>query len=544
MSIQVADINPLRFIDNANLNKGFDGNYYANQLNWYQTNACFLQTWLKSDILYLQFIANEVPDDLQFLDQYQNVVDTAIWQAKPLTFPDYPDLVVYELTYPFLDLPNGIYEAVSGDWGSEPFEVKDEDETTILIKYKNSRNDFSTVFDTGIEFQIRLHAAIHSYRPQNERNSFVDQKHNNTQLSSVAYRRFTFTIGTRDYGTPYWVIDKYNILSQCDQISYDGIYYQIPEDTEPDVESNEDYAYIWEYNIDIEPVDNNFIRYTTQPDGTGVQTFTPVQKVIAKYNVSGGFNIAGIFKYLSKIESFDIIKTGTDFLLNIGVTPGGGEIVSNWNVDENRNDIEVNYLFTSTETIYFSGAGLNASALIVNYLQLDEPPVPVSPVASPSIAKNAGVFFFEIQPGDLVSAFDLATGLGLTNGNWKDWAIAGTNGTPNMDGKLPIGWDRADVITIGTDKGSATITIGKTNLPAEGIMLLSSSVGTAGGAGNTPTTTDPVARARGVGNEALNYEMVKGTGTANIGKSGNLGDGTPLPFTPLSLVCVYVIKIA
>lgn len=534
MSIQVADINPLRFIDNANLNNGFDGNYAINQLNWYQTYNCFLQTWLRSDRLNLQIIADEFPDDLQFKNVYGDIIDTVYWQPQSLVFPDYPELTIYEISYSFGNLPVGIFEAIFGDFGSEPFEVKDYDDKTILIKYKNSRNDYSAVFDTGIEFQIRIHGAIHNYRPQNERAVFNDQKHNNTQLSSVAFRKFTLTIGFgNEGGIPVWVVDKYNILSQCDQVSYNGIYYQISEDAEIEIEPNNDYNYIWEANVDIEPVDNNFIRYVTQPDGSGVQTFTPVQKVITKYSFVGGFNIAGIFKYLSKIESIDIIKTGEDYFLNVGITPGGSEIVYNWNVNESKNDIEVNYLFDGTETVYFSGDGINAEALVINWLQLDEPPVPLSPVASPSVGKNAGVFFFELQLGDLAAAFDLATGLGNTNGLWKDWAIAGTNGTPNMDGKLPIGWDRADAIAINTPKGSATITIGKANLPAVPIDIRVSK--SADGSWRT---------SGGGGRPITNVGDIGFSDPAETGKTKNLGEGTPLPFTPLSLVCVYVIKIS
>lgn len=541
MSIQLADINPLRFIDNSNLNSGFDGNYAVNQLNPYQAVKCYLQPWQKSDQLILQAISDEEEmPDLQILDSSGEVVETAVWQDKGLTFPDFPDYRLYELSYSFSNLESGIYEAVCGDFGSEPFSVEDSQFNTILIKYKNSQNDFSSVFSTGIEFQFRVQGIIGNYRPFNDRDVFIDQKRNLTQLSSVAYRRFTFELGVKEMGVPLWVLDKYNIITQCDQVSYDGIYYQPIEDAEFEVTQNFDYGFIIG-SVDIEPVDNNFIRYVTQPDGSGVQTFTPVQKTIVRYNVSGNFNIAGIFKYLSKIESIDILKSGADYILNVGITPGGSEIINNWNIDESKNDVEVNYLFDGTETIYFSGTELNANALVINWLQLDEPPVPVSPVASPNIGVNAGVFFFEINPGDLAAAFDLATGLGLTNGEWKDWAIAGTNGTPSMSGKLPIGWDLVDAIKIGNEVGSNTITIGKVNLPAEPLNMFASTVNTVGG--DIVTVGDQVARAAVNGDE-LNYEMRKSTSPAVLGKTSNLGSGTPLDFTPLSLICVYVIKIA
>lgn len=534
MSIQVSDLNPLRFIDTSNLNSGFDGNLASNLLNWYQTNQCFLQPFIKSDNLILQVIADVVPDDVEIRDQYDTVISTGIWSVKPLTLPDCPDLKVYELELPFVDVPEGAYQAYFNTFVSEPFRVFDQAERTILLKYKNSRNDYDTVFDTGIQFEFRTYGSIDNYVPQNDREVFTDQRHNVTQLSSVAFRRFNFVMGMIDYGMPAWMVDKYNLITQCDQVSYNNIYYQIPEDTNIEVTQNNDYSYIWEAKVDIEPVDNNFIRYITQPDGSGVQTFTPVQKVTPFYNVAGGFNLAGTFKYLSKLESVDILKSGADYLLNIGVTPGGGEIVSNWPVDESRNDIELNYLFNATQTIYFSGSGLNANAFILNWLQLDEPPVPVGgPTPPAALGKNAKMFFEEILPGDLAAVFDLSTGLGLQNGAWKDWAIAGTNGTVSMSGKLPIGWDQADSLTIGTTTGSATITIGKANLPAVGVGI------------NVSRSTDGSWRTSGGGGRPItNVGGVGFSDPIDTGNTQNLGSGTPLPFTPLSVICVYVIKIA
>lgn len=532
MSIQVSDLNPLRFIDTSNLNNGFEGNLSSNLLNWYQTERCFLQPFLKSDTLFLQIVADEIPDSIELRDQYDDVLSTALWIVQPLIIPDYPDLKVYELELPFVDVPSGAYQVYFNEYVSEPFEVLSQSERTILLKYKNSRNDYSTVFDTGIEFQFRTYGAIDNYLPQNEREVFTDQRHNITQLSSVAFRRFTFVMGMVDFGMPAWMVDKFNLISQCDQVSYNNIYYQIPEDSNIEVTQNNDYSYIWEAKVDIEPVDNNFIRYITQPDGSGVQTFTPVQKVTPFYNVAGDFNLAGTFKYLSKLESVDILKSGDDFFLSIGVTPGGGEIISNWPVDESRNDIEVNYLFNTNQTIYFSGSGLNASALILNWLQLDEPPLAIG--GGPTPPANLGVGAVIIFSGNYAAEFDPATGLGRQNSIWKDWARLGTNGSLDPAGKLLSPWDGLDISQIGTDKGSANITIGKANLPASPLdinVALSNGSEWRTGSGSGR----PITRVGGIGSQS---------DAAQTAKTANLGEGAPLPFTPLSVVCVYIIKIA
>lgn len=533
--IQIPLLNPIRFISLADINAGFDGNFSIYQTNNYTDPKCYLQKWQQSDTLFLQVISDSEPTPVLIKDADNKLIDTINWLESDLVFPDFPDLAIYEIQYLFSNCPVGKYQlyfsAGDEEYESEPICVQALQPKTILIKYKNRENNYSTVFATNIEFQFRVEAEIKNFKPKNDRITYNDQIQNLTQLFSVAYRQFTLIIGGQK-GVSEWALDKVNQIQQCDQVSYDGIYYQPISDAEIEPIQPEFYDLLGG-TIEIQPVDNNFIKFVTQPDGSGVQTFTPVQKVIPKYNIAGDFTIAGIFKYLSKIESIDVIKTGADYLLNIGITPGGGEIVSNWNVDESRNDIEVNYLFDSTQIVYFSGTGLNATALFVNYLQLDEPPVPLSPVASPNIGKCFGGFFFEIDPGDLAAAFDLATGIGLSNSDWKDWVLAGTNGTAEMAGRLPIGWDRADTLTIGTDVGSTTITIGKANLPAEPLDIrVSRAPGsdwrTSGGSGRPIT----------------NVGAIGISDPEETGKTKNLGLGTPLPFTPLSLICVYVIKVA
>lgn len=535
-------LNPLRFIDTTDINNGFDGNYAINQLRRGQSPKCYFQKWQTSDTLVLQVIADTItpPSDLKFYNERGTKTGPdGIWQASTRIIQSFPDLTIYELSYSFASLPVGSYYCSFDQFSSEPICVQIEQPNTILLKYTNSENNYDMVFDTGIAQYFRVEGFIGNYRPSNERNVYVDQKHNLTQLSSVAFRKFTFYVGT-SWLVPNWALDKVNFIMQCDQVAYDGIYYQPLTDAEFEVLSNPQNSYIGGA-IDIEPVDNNFIKYITQPGGTGVQTFTPVQKIASFMNGSANLTVSGIFKNLTNLEKVAIYKIGADYTINIGVTPGGSEIGS-FLVDDLSTIKTVEWTFLNTSNVYISGTGINYTFLYLIYKQLDEPPVPIGPATiPPPLGIGAKMLYEEITPGDLLLDFDLSTGIGDSNRDWKGWVFAGTNGTADMANRFPIGWDRVDTITLDALGGSSTITIGKTNLPAVGVPFLAATVNTS--PGDIAPVGGPVARS-GIGGGVLEYELRRGSGTIDRGLTANLGDGTALPNNPLSIVCLWVVKIA
>lgn len=537
--IQIPLLNPLRFIDTANINDSFDGNYSLFQFKANTVSKCYYQKFQTNDTLRLQVLATTDPTDLLFKDKFDAIILSVPWQKSTRVIQGLPDVGIYEIELALSALSLGYYYTSFTEDGvlyeSEPIHLDFEHKGTKVIRYKNSENNYDTVFDTGIEFEFRCELDITNFNPKNDREVYNDQIKNATQLFSVAFRTFTLWVG-RERGVADWVIDKVNQISQCDQVSYNDVYYLITESSEWEVVPLEEY-FFQGASIEIQPVYNNFNKYITTPEQTGL-TFTPVQKVTPFANGSGNQTISGVFKISSNLEKVIIYKSGADYIINIGITPGGNEIGS-FLVDDSSTVKTVEWTFTGNSNVYLSGTGLNYTLLYLVWKQLDEPPVPIgTPTSAPSLEKNAGLFFFELQPGDLEAVFDLATGLGRQNFGWKDWCLAGTNGTVDMAGKLPIGWDGEDTATINTPTGSATISIGKANLPAEGVSMFGNSVVTVDGASGAY-----VARARSIANQALNYEAVYTNTVPSGPTSGPLGSGTPLPHTPLSVVCVYVIKI-
>ncbi len=532
-------INPLRWIDKTDINNSFDGNYAIKQLRRDQSKRCYFQKFTTSMRLIQQVIADTLPDPIQFVNEKGVLVDQADWALNPLILTGLPDLRIYQLDYSFAGLPVGYYSLRFNNFESEPINVQVSHPNTTLIKYKHSENNYDVVFDTNIEFQLLVEAYINGYSPKNDRNTFNDQPQNLTQLSSVAYRNFKLYVGD-PWPVPLWMLDKINQISQCDQVSYDNVYYTPLNEAEFEVEVNPQNNYIYG-SLDIQPSDNNnFLKYKTQPNPSGA-TFKPMQKVVKLVNVASNQTISSVFTTDSFLRQVIVYKSGADFTLNLGTTPGGidiGQIL----VDKNDGDeYEVTFPFDGTTTVYLSGTGINADRIYLVYDQLDEPDVPIGggSVTVNPLGKGATIIYDTLK-GDLELDFDLSTGLGDTNRKYKGWAISGSNGTTVRDDAYAIGWNRLDALAIGTETGANSKTISKANLPHERLGMYVGDVATGT---NVPDGKQPLARARALGTQSLNYEMAKGSGEPILGGTEYMGDATPFDVRPKSIISVYITKI-
>lgn len=452
----IALANPLRFIDTSEINFGFDGNFAIKRLLDYQDPKCYYQKWQFSDTLKLQILSDFEPTDLLFKDVFTGIeVGSASWTVKDTIIVGF-DFLVYELSFSFAGLPEGKYyaeftytdeEEAEHILMSEPICVAEEQDKTILIKYKHSENDYDLIFDTGIEFQFRVEAAIKDFIPKNNRSVYTDQKVNATQLSSTPYRTFRLYIGYQ-YGVPEWVFDKVNHIQSVDQVSYNGIYYQVVNEGDYEIETNDSNSFMGG-SIEIQPTDNNFAKYQTTTGDSG-NTFTPMQKSIPYYNVSGDLVVAGYFKAFSDLEKICINKrSAPEITLLVGTTPGGneiGEFTVPAGVISFTQTIE--WMFDSPTTVYLSGlTGADCDIFII-YKQLDEAPINIgsgSGVTPPVVGLGAVWEYEEALPGDLDLDFDISTGIGRANTNWSGWVICdGRNGTKNRKGRVAVAQDPDD----------------------------------------------------------------------------------------------------
>lgn len=551
MILKPSLLNPLRFIDTDNLNSGFDGDFFQQQLEWYQNPKCYFQPFNISDSLVLQVLADEFPEDFQIVDALTNfVVKNVPWSLSTFVInnPDYLGFNIYEIEYSLDDLGQGKFYGSLGVYTTEAFEVKSKHLNTVLIKYKNSINDYDTVFSTGIEFSFRCQAKVDYDSPKNDRDVYFDQIHNATQLRSVGFRVFKLYLGY-SYGLPEWVIDKVNLIQQCDQVTYDNIAYQVSPEAEFDVDKNFDNNWMGA-NIELQPISNNFIRFTTSNDPEG-QTFTPVQKTTPYYNVSSNFSVSSLFKDYSLLEKVMVKKRSVgSFILKLGTSTGNNDI-GEFTISDAGSVKTVEWTFTGTSNVYLtivSATPIDIDVFLV-WKQLDELPVPINQDNTPTdnLGKNA-LMYWSGSESDFNDTWDIATGLGKANTKWSKWCIAGTNGTQVLDGKVLIGIDvtnpSVDYTTLGDNVGNTDneVTIAKTNLPATPLNVLSSTV--AGNGSSIPTSSSPIARARAQSPaNPLNYEAVQGSGSVNLGITSNLGEGVKLNITPDGVIALPIIKL-
>lgn len=540
---EIALLNPLRFIDLTDINSGFDGNFAVNQSLDFQAQQCYYQKWQTSDVLKLQILSDFVPTDLIFYDYRTGLqVANASWGEISTTIVGFT-FKVYELTFAFSALPEGRYYSEFSytdennnlkPQQSEGFELKANQPNTILLKYKNSENNFDVIFNTGIEFQFRCESAISDFDPKNLRNVYTDQTVNPTQLSSVPYRWFTFYVGFGT-GVPPWVLDKVNTIQSVDQVSYNNIYYQVV----PSV----DYTLITEYGtylmgatVTIQQSNNNFNKYVNQPN-SGNDEIEPMGITNRNFGVSSDLAIAGIFKAYTDLEKICINKrSAAAFTLLIGTTAGGSDIAT-FTVDQPENVFTIEWLFGGTATLYLTGTAGQDTDVFICYKQLDQLPTPVNPTPSGSTeGKGSAKVYHEITSGDLGNNFNLATGLGLANTPFEGWAWAdGRNGTPNWTKRIPMMMDQTDInwdtTKLGTPIGALSFTLSKAQLPEEPLTIRVSQAGggwkTSGGSGQ------PISNVGGIGFGDA----------AQVGKTDNMGTAAAISLIPNASIEIWIIKI-
>lgn len=538
-----AKLLPLRFINTADKNPSFDGNFFSDQTpEWKMGQKCYNQKFQRDDSLKLQWISDTPLSDLVIYTSKGLVFSTIQWTASPLTLQDYPNAVIYEIDYPFSALPEGTYAFVQDDWESEFVDVAEIHPNTILIEYSATENDNDVVFDTGIVFQFRVEGGIGNYTPKNQRETYVNQIYSPTQLKSVAHRQFTLYIGHQT-GVPEWVLDKANIITQCDELFFDGIQYSPINESEFETIRADDITTFVGGSLDIEPT-NKIIKFVTGGNPQQ-QTIRIVRRTHELKSISGNQSIASIFTLASKLQEVVVYKSGADFTMRVGITPNGNEI-GEFLVDNNNGYVQlVNWTFNSPSTVYLSGTGLNADSLFLVYDQMDAPEIPINSTAQDEVFKGATMLWTGTTvERDLL--WDLVTGLGKANTKAYGWCISGTNGTQDYNSAYPIGIDVSlpgqDYSSLGNTIGANEKSITRNVLPAEGLGMFTGDAGT-DSTGMGPTTK--LAFSRSIGTQPANFVMVKGNqgNTINVGTTANMGEGNNFDVRPKSIVSLYVTKI-
>lgn len=190
----------------------------------------YKQPWQKNDIIYFQILSNYAPHQLELYDCEGNQVDTFVFTYK-VASTEGIGVKVYEANVALNGYGEGIYQfrinsgsPVLETYLSEWFELKELHENTILLEYRHDENDYDVVFETGIQFSIRVHGLIWDFQPGSDRVIFIDQPRNAVQLSGKSFSTEKLIVGD-SFGVPNYMIKKINDIYLCSEVLHDGKQY-------------------------------------------------------------------------------------------------------------------------------------------------------------------------------------------------------------------------------------------------------------------------------------------------------------------------------
>lgn len=224
------------------LTKHFDDYLLSEQLGdmpWLSQEK-FYQKWQINDTIKTQFESNFDPINISLVKPDGTAVLTVL--AQNIRSNKYePGFYVYESEMSLAAVEPGCYfrkiEAgtpVGLTMISEPINIQEKHDNTVLIEYKNSRYHADVIWETGIELNMRLDMYISKYKPGGTKNMYEDENLNPTILKAKPYRTFEAVVGD-ERGNPDWIIDKLNYICSCTDVKYDDKYFTVVDENAFDI---------------------------------------------------------------------------------------------------------------------------------------------------------------------------------------------------------------------------------------------------------------------------------------------------------------------
>lgn len=199
-------------------------------------------------------------------------------------------------------------------------------------------------------------------------------------------------------------------------------------------------------------------------------------KVLSYVETIGNITINTTFKNKSTLSKIYLINnSGSEQTIKIGTTDGGSEI-GEITIPNDIVSINIDYFFTSAQTVYITGLTDVNYSMFILYYQLDEQPV--IPTGGGGTVTTKWVFgtlypFYPMYAGHENNAFSFLTGYGKAGTDYEGAVLMGTNGLPDISGYLLKAYKDGD--TIGGAVGSDSFTLVPANIPQMDIPLPNSS---------------------------------------------------------------------
>lgn len=286
--LNIPFLSPFRFVPNTTTpGIHFDDDFTFNRIKSFETKVQYYQKWKRGDSTPIQVSSTLPPSDLKVYDCYGVV-------KKSIPFVKVVDGLtlgysIYEAVFNINELIDGIYYlyakasfgGITFEAISEPVSLKDKHSNTLLFTYKNSFNDFGTVFTTGIEYKFRCEAGIMDFQPDRERASYIDQIHNVKTLSATPFRTYKLFIGEAPGVSPY-ILDILNRIFSCDYVLIAGKQYETTEGSKWEVNRVKGYP-LYGGSIEIlEAVNQSSLQINDVGN-------VPVGGLVASYEIDTNF---------------------------------------------------------------------------------------------------------------------------------------------------------------------------------------------------------------------------------------------------------------
>lgn len=252
----IPSLNPVTFFNPnvtspaAYVNKQFDDYSFQDRGQYWQQYSNYSRVWQTTDIIVLQFESSFDPIIIELLDQNkQSIITLPALVGLPNKY--IPTTHSFEIKMSLAGLQTGCYQlrATFGVGAGQLIMYTDYQyissvpiPNTILINYYNTRFFKDIIFETGVQFQMRVQGFIdddNSIRPLKQE-VYRNQQYSNQVLSSKSTRNVPVHFGDF-YGLPVDVTELLEQIFECNTVTLDGKLYGLADGSKAEYTGVENY---------------------------------------------------------------------------------------------------------------------------------------------------------------------------------------------------------------------------------------------------------------------------------------------------------------
>lgn len=221
--------------------RGIDNDFFYRNIKSWMDQVTYFQPYQQGDVLICQWLGVADYTGPTVVNYVVKIIDSEGAIVKQADCSEGAEvgtgsgIYIRSFNVALHDVPEGKYLVQIHKVGlftdhdyfviTEGIDVKAYHENTMLFRYKHSENAYGIFWETGIEMQLRLHAAFTEIQPGSKFNVYEDQPANLTLLSGVKYREKQLSIGVANNPVPDYMLDKFEEILLCDTLYIDNVLH-------------------------------------------------------------------------------------------------------------------------------------------------------------------------------------------------------------------------------------------------------------------------------------------------------------------------------